>query len=680
LSKKEACRFLLARFLHIPDFRDVRRQISNGGTQGAWTMQNRKTGTNSVYRTFSLLILTLFLANFALDRVEAMGTETVGRPAPLANQPDWAPGLRDTLDNANRVYSVLVNGNETFYYRGTIPEMNNALAKYGDVEQKGLRIIVQQGMGQTKMLDGTTEVAYDWSINVPSGLYLQAARLGQVKDPVLVPVFTVCLSGREEPGLPQISFPKGIPVLDAEALKKAGIKATGAEKENGSATKPSSPEFVGATEPASTGADGTAGAKSAAGNSEGTLPSESQDTKPARPGMPTAFAGATEPIASGSEKDEPADPRAMGFSGEQAPITTPVSNDASSESDSKEASLPVEGKRKPVRSIAALFDEEIPPEAKSEKESFSPVSEPTAGKILEPKPLATPRPTVSASPPPRADGPLTPGEQKFLIRRVNSVLKRINLLSPGVGRTNPASKSAYGVSPLPRTYGASTDAARSQASGRGPKSSIASLPPSRFPQMVSASGARTQPDGVTRSTARAIGGHIRAVSPTTGEILAPSPLQPTPTEGENDRKTPGAPTSTEPTAPARLTIHPLFSATQDGPLFRVDYTHAGPEELSVAQALKEERLVLDGRELAPLQVATDAGPDRLTSGQSWRHTIMLSNFLPTTSQPGGNSASPRQSRGKIALESGEHTLSLKFAGQISPPLRFEWAGGPLMTE
>ncbi len=637
-------------------------------------MQERKTTSHISDRVFCFVFLALLLGAFAPARGYAMGTEVVGRPGPLPNQPGWAPGVRDALDNENRVYSVWVNGNETFYYRGSIPDMNEALSEFGNIKQKGIRIVVQQGSGQTKMFNGI-EVPYDWSVTVPGGLYLQAARLGQLDNPVLVPTFTVCLSGREEPGLPQIRWPKGIPVLDAEALKKAGANATGSEKENAE-SRPSAPEFAGAQSPIVSGTEETAGTKPDSENFAGTQPADSNDTKPTKPGETPAFVGATEPITSGADNESPSDPQAIGFAGEQSPTGTPDPDVPSSEKELKETT----GKQKAGRSIAALFDEEVEPAAKKEGELSSPGLEQTPAKTVEPEPFPSPAPGASVSPTPRPDGPLTAAEQSFLVQRVNSVLDKIRLLDTEKKKPRRSAENKYGVSPVSRVKsvgGASTVG----KAGLSSKSQTGSLPPSRFPQAVSVADARTRPDTLTQRTVRAMGGQSRTVSPTSGEILAPSPLQPDPVPGEEtDLETPDALNPKAPAAQPRLTVHPLFSAAQDGPLFRVDYTHSGSDELSVAQALKEERLVLDGRELAPLQVPENAGPERLKPGQSWRHTIALSNFLPTTSKTAGGSGSPRPSRGKIALESGEHTLILKFADQASPPLRFEWAGGPLLTE
>ena len=634
-------------------------------------MQNRRPTGNSVHRTFCILMLTLSLGGLIPMFVHALGNEVVGRPSqPLANQEDWAPGLRDTLDNENRVYSVWVNGNETFYYRGSIPEMNAALSSFSKVKQKGIRVVVQKGAGQTKMLDGTTAVPYDWAITVPSGLYLQAARLGQVENPVLFPTFTVCLSGREEPGLPQIQLPTGIPVLDAESLKNANGPTS---KKEADETRSSTPEFVGATQPVTSGVENAEGAKAGAGDSGATASPESDGAKPARPGETPGFVGATEPITSGAEGEAPHDPQALGFSGEQTPIGAPETDAASSGKESGKVSLPGEGTHKPVRSIAALFDDESEPAA---KEPLSSSPETTSGNLVESKPLPrpTPRPTV----------PRTPAEQSFLAQRVNNILKQIQFLNTGNTKSpsrSPRNAAPGVISPIsPRLYSATAGKGRVPKVGLAPKSSTLSLPPSRFPQPVSEPGARTQSGPVTRRTVQTPGTRSHSTSPDAGETLAPSPLQPAPTPDKSESRTPSIPPPDEPSSQPRLTVHPLFFVSQDGPLFRVDYTHTGSEDLGVNQALKDERLVFDGRELAPLQVPANAGPDRLAPGQSWRHTLTLSNFLPATSQSGRDTDSSRRGRGALALESGEHTLVLKFAGQTSEPLRFEWVAGPLLTE
>jgi hypothetical protein len=614
-------------------------------------------------------MLALSLGGLSPRFVLAWGTEVVGRPSqPLANQEDWAPGLRDTLDNENRVYSVWVNGNETFYYRGSIPEMNAALSSFSKVKQKGIRVVVQKGAGQTKMIDGTTPVPYDWSITVPSGLYLQAARLGQIENPVLFPTFTVCLSGREELGLLQIQWPTGIPVLNADALKSTDASTSTSKK-----GADSSPEFVGTTQPITSGVESAEGAKAGTGDSGATASPEADGAKPGRPGETPGFVGATEPITSGADGEAPHDPQALGFSGEQTPIGAPEADVVSSGKESRA------GNRKPARSIAALFDNESEPAA---KEPFSSSPESTTENLAESKPLPRPTPDAVASPTPRPAVPRTSVEQSFLVQRVNSVLKQIQFLNTGKAKSpsrSPRTAAPGVISPIPpRLYSTTAGKSSTPKVGLAPKPSTLSLPPSRFPQPVTESGARTQPGTVTRRTVQTLGSRSHPTASDAGEALAPSPLRPAPVPDKDDSRTSSIPTPDEPSSQPRLTIHPLFFASQDGPLFRVDYTHTGSEDLGVNQALKDERLVLDGRELAPLQVPANAGPDRLAPGQSWRHTLTLSNFLPATSQPGRTTDSSR--RGALALESGEHTLVLKFAGQTSEPFRFEWVGGPLLTE
>ncbi len=594
-----------------------------------WMLKIWKGQTAAIF-CFLIVIGGLFLPL----RVQALGTEIIGRPAPLTNQEDWAPGLRDALDNNNRVYSVWVNGNETFFYRGTIPELNEALVKFAKVKQEGLRIVVQQSPGRTRMSDGT-EVPYDWAINVPSGLYLQAARLGQIQNPVLTPTLTICLSGREEPGLPQIRWPKGIPVLDAEALQQADKDKTAAGKDNKSNKTPASPpEFVG-TQPSA----------------------DSEEAKTVAPGETPAFVGAAEPVTSSADNETPNDPQAIGFVGEQTPVGTP----------------PAETPAQPRRSIAALF----------ETETQRPAI-PAAPRISSSETRATsetPNTAFSSTDPAyRPDASLTPAEEGFLIQRVNSVLEKMRQLD--TERTRKAarrSKPEYGVSPVPYPYASSNvGKAAVRKPGQPSKVSPATLPPARFPQKVSSASPLS--DSVTQQTVRAMGARTRSQSSSSETLPAPSGLQATATPDTENLAPP--PSSSEPrTDSMRLTVHPVFSVAQAEPLFRVDYTHAGPGDLSVAQTLAEERLILDGREYAPLQIPTSpVGPDRLLPGQSWRHTIALSNFLPTTPQPDRGRVSARASRGPIALEPGEHTLILKFAGQTSVPVRFEWTGGPLLTE
>src|ERR1700678_4556702 len=93
----------------------------------------------------SLLLTTLVLAFPSV--VLALGQESFGN-TPVANQPEWVKGVLDVVNQESRVYSMWVNGNENFFYRGNAQALNEALKKYRAVETGGARrLILLPGTG-----------------------------------------------------------------------------------------------------------------------------------------------------------------------------------------------------------------------------------------------------------------------------------------------------------------------------------------------------------------------------------------------------------------------------------------------------------------------------------------------------------------------------------------------------
>jgi hypothetical protein len=99
----------------------------------------------------------------------ALGEESFGN-APKLRQPDWAEGVLGVVNLPSRVYSVWVNGNESFYYQGGAGDLNDALRKYAAVKADQRRLVLLPGRGRTRSFHGKP-VDFDWQLHVPSGIY-----------------------------------------------------------------------------------------------------------------------------------------------------------------------------------------------------------------------------------------------------------------------------------------------------------------------------------------------------------------------------------------------------------------------------------------------------------------------------------------------------------------------------
>jgi hypothetical protein len=112
------------------------------------------------------LLLVLALPATAL----ALATEAFGND-PMVKQPDWAEGVVDVVNLKSRVYTVWVNGNESFYYRGNARDLNEAIAKFTAVHDGVRELILLPGPPAARKSFEGKMVDYDWMLHVPSGIY-----------------------------------------------------------------------------------------------------------------------------------------------------------------------------------------------------------------------------------------------------------------------------------------------------------------------------------------------------------------------------------------------------------------------------------------------------------------------------------------------------------------------------
>src|SRR5262245_47691959 len=110
----------------------------------------------------------------------ALATESFGN-APVVRQPDWADGVLEVVNLKSRVYSVWVNGNESFYYHGNADAINDALQKYAAIAGGAHEVILLPGAGQGRSFNGK-QIDFDWQLHVPSGIYKAVFKK---TDPVL---------------------------------------------------------------------------------------------------------------------------------------------------------------------------------------------------------------------------------------------------------------------------------------------------------------------------------------------------------------------------------------------------------------------------------------------------------------------------------------------------------------
>ena len=152
----------------------------------------------------------------------ALGEEHFGN-APRVEQPDWAPGLLDVVNMESRVYLKWVNGNENFFYRGTVEALGEALKKFAAVQAEVKEVVVRPGPGETRTFDGRP-VACDWQLHVPSGIYLHMARREQGSRAYFRhATFTVFVHDRGI-ALDKIRIPAGVTMIGLPELVERYVK------------------------------------------------------------------------------------------------------------------------------------------------------------------------------------------------------------------------------------------------------------------------------------------------------------------------------------------------------------------------------------------------------------------------------------------------------------------------
>jgi len=109
-----------------------------------------------------------------------LATEQVGpdKPErPTGAQPSWPVGIVEVPRHACRVYSRWCNGNEMFYFQGSVAEINELVALFGRARMRAHEIRVVPGEGKVRPFQGLVhEYEYNVSLQIVGGIALARAR------------------------------------------------------------------------------------------------------------------------------------------------------------------------------------------------------------------------------------------------------------------------------------------------------------------------------------------------------------------------------------------------------------------------------------------------------------------------------------------------------------------------
>jgi hypothetical protein len=101
--------------------------------------------------------------------VMALATEQVGN-APIRRSLGESDELLTTVNVHSRVYWREINGNPTYYFKGSPKDLNEAIRNFAKITVEKREIILLPGTGETKTFGGKN-VPFDWSVHVPMGLH-----------------------------------------------------------------------------------------------------------------------------------------------------------------------------------------------------------------------------------------------------------------------------------------------------------------------------------------------------------------------------------------------------------------------------------------------------------------------------------------------------------------------------
>ncbi|HEX3147938.1 MAG TPA: hypothetical protein VHR66_07625 [Gemmataceae bacterium] len=99
--------------------------------------------------------------------VHALATEQLGNE-PIKDGWGFSSQLLAAVNIEERVYWYEVNGNPTFFFKGSAKALNQAIRRFVDIPADRREIILLPGPGGTHTLGGKP-VACDWSLHVPMG-------------------------------------------------------------------------------------------------------------------------------------------------------------------------------------------------------------------------------------------------------------------------------------------------------------------------------------------------------------------------------------------------------------------------------------------------------------------------------------------------------------------------------
>lgn len=169
----------------------------------------------NIKKIIVLFLLCVFVGTD--DLCLGMATERIGPDTdhPTVAQQDWPKGIVEIPRHSSRVYSIWVNGNETFYFKATVEEINKMLDLFSKARMRDHVVRIQVGNGKARTFGGE-EIEYNLRLQIVAGLVLFAIREEQREDFPLEPELTI-LTGDDSAILSRLTWPENV-IVQSEIL------------------------------------------------------------------------------------------------------------------------------------------------------------------------------------------------------------------------------------------------------------------------------------------------------------------------------------------------------------------------------------------------------------------------------------------------------------------------------
>jgi hypothetical protein len=166
----------------------------------------------------SMLVFFLIVVVQASD-AWALGEESFGNePLNEANF-DAFLGIVPLVNDEQRVYRTWVNGNEHFYYGGSVEQLNAFLRKFAKTPGKVREVILRPGVGVTQTFSRDRKIKFNWNLHLVGGIAASMSKADK-GDLVWSPNPTVTVYVDKEMDLDKLRIPEGVTLAELSDLAK----------------------------------------------------------------------------------------------------------------------------------------------------------------------------------------------------------------------------------------------------------------------------------------------------------------------------------------------------------------------------------------------------------------------------------------------------------------------------